>query len=217
MADPNDELQFDRVTPASPGAVPASHSERAVVCASCGRPIATEYYDVHGKPVCASCKQILEAHQATGISGPNMIQSIVFGLGAAVVGGFLYYLFISKTGWDLSLIAIAIGYMVGYSVRKGAGGRGGRPLQIIAVVLTYFAIGITYLGLVTGYSNLSVATIPVLFMLPVRWVTNSMPGGILSAIIIGVGLYQAWQMTGSHELKIAGPYKVGAGPAAPTA
>jgi hypothetical protein len=217
MAEPNDELQFDRVTPTSPDAGPASHPERAVVCASCSRPIATEYYDVHGKPVCASCKQILEAHQATGISGANVAQATVFGIGAAIAGAAIYYAITATLGWELSLITILIGYMVGYSVRKGAGGRGGRPFQIIAVALTYFAVGLAYVGLATRFSSFSVASIVLALTLPLRVVLDSMPNGILSGIIIGVGLYQAWQMTGSHELKIAGPYKVGAGPAAPAA
>jgi hypothetical protein len=34
--------------------------------------------------------------------------------------------------------------MVGYAVRKGAGGRGGRRFQILAVVLTYWSVGLAY-------------------------------------------------------------------------
>jgi hypothetical protein len=40
-----------------------------------------------------------------------------------------------------------------------------------------------------------------------------MPMGLISALIIFIGLRQAWRMTGRPELVISGPYKVGTGPA----
>ena len=42
------------------------------------------------------------------------------------------------------IVAIAIGFMVGWAVRKGAGGRGGRRFQVLALVLTYWAVGLAY-------------------------------------------------------------------------
>ena len=51
--------------------------------------------------------------------------------------------------------------------------------------------------------------------LPVLSVFGSMPGGILSAIIIGIGLRQAWTMTGAAAPTIRGPFRVGS--AAPDA
>ena len=38
---------------------------------------------------------------------------------------------------------------------------------------------------------------------------GSMPGGIISAAIIGFGMYQAWNMTAAPVLVFEGPFKVG--------
>jgi len=40
---------------------------------------------------------------------------------------------------------------------------------------------------------------------------------LLSALIIFIGLRQAWTMTGSHVLDVSGPYKGGGGPTPATA
>ncbi len=50
--------------------------------------------------------------------------------------------------------------------------------------------------------------------LPLIVVFKSGAGGILTAIIIGVGLMQAWRMTAGAVFKISGPYKIGAAPRA---
>jgi hypothetical protein len=48
--------------------------------------------------------------------------------------------------------------------------------------------------------------------LPVLVVVGSFPSGLISAIIIFVGMRQAWIMTGAPLLQILGPYRVGAAP-----
>jgi hypothetical protein len=45
-------------------------------------------------------------------------------------------------------------------------------------------------------------------------VMGSGASGIISVIIIGVGLLQAWRMTAGHTVTITGPYKVGGSPEA---
>jgi hypothetical protein len=47
-------------------------------------------------------------------------------------------------GLGVGIVAILIGYMVGYAVRKGAGNRGGRRFQVLAVALTYGAVALAY-------------------------------------------------------------------------
>jgi len=53
------------------------------------------------------------------------------------------------------------------------------------------------------------ATFLFIFVLPVMAVIGSGASGIISVIIIGVGLRQAWRMTAGHTVTITGPYKVG--------
>jgi hypothetical protein len=70
------------------------------------------------------------------------------GLAAAVAGAILYYAVIAITDLEIGLVAIAIGYMVGYGVRFGTGGRGGRRFQVMAILLTYFSVSLAYSVLV---------------------------------------------------------------------
>jgi hypothetical protein len=59
------------------------------------------------------------------------------------------------------------------------------------------------------------ATLLIIFVLPVMVVLGTLPSGIISALIIGFGIRQAWRMTAGTTLTITGPYKVGAPAAAP--
>ena len=249
-----DELQFDRVE------TNGAHNEAgtdapAVICEACGKPVGSQYYHINGKTACDNCRQIVLSSTVTPRTTGPLVRAGLFGLAAAVAGAAIYYAVIAITNFEIGLVAILIGYMVGYMVRKGAGGRGGRRFQILAVVLTYWAVGLAYTPLafkgasdddkVATASDSAVSTPPALdtsnavskevsgedsggsvlkafgllaalvFALPVMAIAQSMPGGVLSALIIFLGLRQAWSMTASPTLEISGPYKVGAVTAAP--
>jgi hypothetical protein len=165
--------------------------------------------------------------------------ALLFGLGAGIAGAIIYYAVIAITNFEIGIVAILIGYMVGYAVRKGAGGRGGRRFQVLAVTLTYIAVGLAYTPIAmkgaletktaasseaapagavqlvkTGASPIAVARrigmLAVLAVaLPVLVVAGSMPTGLLSAAIIFFGMQQAWRMTGLPRLVVSGPYRVG--------
>jgi hypothetical protein len=69
----------------------------------------------------------------------------MYGLGAALAGCALYATVAIVTGLEIGLIAIVVGFMVGKAIRRGSNGLGGRPRQVMAVVLTYFAITTSYI------------------------------------------------------------------------
>ena len=47
-------------------------------------------------------------------------------------------------------------------------------------------------------------------LLPIVVILGSMPSGLISALIIAIGMHQAWSMTRAIQLSISGPFKVGA-------
>jgi len=204
------DLQFDRVETTSLADTTASP---AVTCAVCGKSVDREYYHANDKAICDSCRQVVTAAAATPRSIGRFVAAGIFGLGAAIAGAAIYYGVIAIAKLEIGIVAILIGYMVGWAVRKGAGGGGGRRFQILAVVLTYWAVGLAYAPLafqeMPNYGGLLLFS----FALPVLSVFGSMPMGLISALIIFIGLSQAWRMTGRPELVISGPYKVGTGPA----
>jgi hypothetical protein len=86
----------------------------------------------------------VEAQASTPQGWTFMARAGLFGLGAAVAGAAIYYAVIALANLEVGFVAILIGYMVGYAVRKGAGAQGGRRFQILAVALTYWAVGLAY-------------------------------------------------------------------------
>ena len=264
----SDALQFDRVV--SAGAPDDASKSAGVACANCGTAITTEYFHVGSHPVCAPCRDLVQARFATPRGWGALAKSAVYGVGAAIAGAIVYYAVIAITNFEIGIVAILIGYMVGYMVRKGAAGRGGRRFQVLALVLTYWSVGLAYSpiafkgaekaeknavaktdsarvaprdsaavsargdsGLTRSPANVTSGTkstspsmtgskfligigaiLLLTFVLPVLMVVGSLPSGLLSGIIIFIGLRQAWRMTAAPVLTVSGPYKVGAGPSA---
>lgn len=234
-----DQLQFDTVVPADDHARAAS----GAVCENCRQPLASEYFDINGRTMCPSCHaRIASMIETPRGAGPLLLASL-FGLGAGIVGAVIYYAVIAITNFEIGIVAILIGYMVGYAVRKGAGGRGGRRFQVLAVALTYFAVALAYVPIAVKAAlkdrqpaHAAAAAAPdapapppkpsplaaiaiaigLTVALPVIVVVGGLPSSLLSAAIIFFGMKQAWNMTGVPPLRITGPYRVGAAPAVTT-
>jgi len=237
LADP---LQFDTVIPADARAAGVASG---AVCENCRQPLVSEYFDINGRAMCPSCHaRIASAIETPRGAGP-MLLAAMFGMGAGIAGAIVYYAVIAITNFEIGIVAILIGYMVGYAVRKGAGGRGGRRFQVLAVALTYFAVALAYVPLIlpatlnakpsaaaapaapgdavkppATASPIKLAAILIGFTvaLPVIMVIGGLPSSLLSAAIIFFGMKQAWRMTGAPALRINGPYRVGATPAVTT-
>ena len=252
------ELQFDRVETGAPADAAATPG---VACAVCGKDVGSQYYHANGKPICDNCRHVVLAATVTPRSPARFAVAALFGLGAAIAGAAIYYAVIAIANLEIGIVAILIGYMVGWGVRKGAGGRGGRRFQVLAVVLTYWAVGLAYAPLAykgmkedkassrasrasaadsarasgptigerttidslrTGPTS-DTATVSgaeaakaigalfvLIFALPVMSVFGSLPFGLISALIIFIGMRQAWAMTAAPKLDLSGPYRVGA-------
>jgi hypothetical protein len=208
--DPNavtDGLQFDRVSTDAPAVGEAA--SRAVICKACKKPISSDYYHLNGTITCESCRTAIAAAYATPEGLKPFARAMGLGILAAIAGAALYYGVIAIANLEIGIIAIAIGYMVGWAVRKGADGRGGLRFQILAVALTYWAVGLAYAPLILNQSALP---LPVQFLyvfeLPILVITGG-GSGIITAIIIAVGMRQAWRMTAAPVLKVEGPYRIG--------
>jgi hypothetical protein len=100
-----------------------------------------EYYDAGGKFICPACRDDTES-QAGGRR--RLLTATGFGIAAAVLGALLWFGVRRITGYEIGLIAIVVGLMVGFAVRIGAKGRGGARYQALAVFLTYSGIALNY-------------------------------------------------------------------------
>ncbi len=198
-----DNLQFDRAE--SAGSAPPD-----TVCTRCQAALEQSYYEANGKPFCVTCREAIEADLARP-TGSFPI-AIALGIGGALVGALLYFAVAAITGYEVGLIAIACGWLVGRGIQKGANGRGGRRFQIAAVVLTYFSIATSYFALaVKGLAVAGAGVGGLLWLfagLPLIAAFGEMPGGLLSLLIIGFGLVQAWQMNARMTVEFLGPFEV---------
>jgi hypothetical protein len=247
-----DALQFDHAVPAAGGAL-TPHSD-AVPCSACREPVGEEYWDVGGAHACRRCTDAAAREMRPVREWRTVLRAALFGLGAAIAGAAVYYGVIAITEFEIGIVAILIGWMVGKAVRAGARGRGGRRLQVLAVALTYVSVAFAYLpiamqgamedagpaatsvldradtapasGVATADTTAAAATpagtsfgggdlalgagmlVLLALALPVIVVVGSLPSGLVSALIIGIGMHQAWGMTGAAQVPITGPYRV---------
>jgi hypothetical protein len=131
-------LQFDKAEAVDGAAPPAAD------CGRCGQPLVGSYYQLNAQPVCERCKTQVEYDRMSTSGSGRFLRAGLFGLGAALAGGALWYAVRATTGYEIGLIAVVVGLMVGASVRAGSRGRGGRLYQVLAVALTYFGICVNY-------------------------------------------------------------------------
>jgi len=110
-------------------------------CKFCNQPVGTQYYRVAEAMVCGSCALRLKSEMPLETGGVYA-RGLIFGIGAAIVGMALYAAVTIATGWEIGLVSLAVGWLVGQGMMKGTGGFGGRKYQLTAVALTYFAVSV---------------------------------------------------------------------------
>ncbi|HEY6005303.1 MAG TPA: hypothetical protein VIV57_20650, partial [Anaeromyxobacter sp.] len=135
MSNPVGGLQFDTAEPTQAAASSAR-------CVACGDALAS-YFEVNGAIACNRCKDKAVA-AAGGSHLPTLLKATALGLVAAAAGSALYYAIAVLTGYEIGLISIVVGLLVGVAVRKGSRARGGWRYQALAMFLTYLAIASTY-------------------------------------------------------------------------
>ena len=139
-------LQFDTAIPSGPAE--AHSAQQGVSCVGCRRPLRSEYFDVDGQSTCRSCRDQVARLAETPREWGVFFRACLFGFVAAVLGAIVYYAVIAITNFEIGIVAIAIGYMVGQGIRMATQGRGGRRFQVVALVLTYWAVGLAYVPFV---------------------------------------------------------------------
>jgi len=124
----------------------ASHS--APACAQCATPITDRYFTLGSHVLCESCHLAFQNAKAPGNAASRFFGAAALGTAAAAIGCALWMLVTKFTGYEIGLIAIAVGYLVGMAVHVGARRMGGVAYQLLAVFLTYSAIVMTYVPMI---------------------------------------------------------------------
>jgi len=147
MSEPNPtnsgNLQFDRAEFATPGAT-------ALKCVVCQQPIGGTYYQVNANNACPTCLENVRNAWSGGSGSARAARALAFGSVAAALGAGIWFGITALTGYEFGLVAILVGFMVGWAVRRGSGGRGGWFYQLAAIGLTYASIVSTNIPPILG-------------------------------------------------------------------
>jgi hypothetical protein len=136
-----DSLDFERAE---------QTASTARACAQCATPITDRYYTLGSHVLCESCHFAFKNAKAPGNAASRFFGAAALGAVAAAIGCALWMLVTELTGYEIGLIAIAIGYLVGMAVHIGARRAGGVAYQLLAVFLTYSAIVMTYVPMIAN-------------------------------------------------------------------
>lgn len=204
-----DELQFEKADYSGQPHTP---------CSSCGASLTGEYWQANGHPVCAPCATQLRT-LTTAPTRQQMLQGALYALGAGVVAAIGYAIIVVVTGYDLALLSIGVGWLIGKAALRGAGEKGSRPLQYIALAAAYLAIcGTFYAQILYGLAKQGRAINGIANYLMLYVLSLGKPyfelkeglGGLIGLAILFFGLQQAWQQTRGATLEITGPHAMAA-------
>jgi hypothetical protein len=122
-------------------------------CSLCNQPIAATYYRLNEKMACPACLNKARAVRASDAPAAY-VRALTAGFGAAVAGMLAYALIaIILRGWVISLMAVAVGFMVGAAMMKASKAVGGRRYQITAALLTYAAVSTAAIPIWIYFAN----------------------------------------------------------------
>lgn len=204
----SDDLQFESAEYDAPPQMPTS-------CAACQNSLGPSFWVEDRRFVlCDACKTEREQDQGGGAS--SLAKGFVLGLLAAIGAGAGWGVITAVTGFNIGLIAIAVGFAVAVGIQTGAG-RGGWMYQAMAVALTYFAICFNEVVIYAwyAYTREGMGLFDLFFTyfvvgLPVVLVTlipsTLQAGGVISLLIYGFAVYQAFQMTAGVPTVYEGPF-----------
>lgn len=167
-------------------------------CASCTQPLTKQFFVQNGAPVCPGCRAALEG---------SFCGALLLGLAATLASVGLYYVVFVLSGWRFVFVAVLAGVFIGGAVRKGAHASKLVRHRWLAVLLTYLAVVATYahtLAEMPGIVNPFDAALRALY-LPLLMILGQK--NVVTLILLGFGLHEAWKFSAPPYVHVEGPYR----------
>jgi hypothetical protein len=215
-----DDLQFDVAEPVQPAPTAALTGPS---CAACKQPMTGVYWGIKGQAICTPCKEAIQ--QKVGDTGQpptakQLFMAVGLGLGAAIVGAIGWGVITAASGYNIGLVAILVGWIIGASIRRASNGRGGLLFQLIAIAMVWLSIGGSEIfgelferGSQDDATEILSNPILCVLMLVATPVFQALSGHIISILINGFALWQAWKMTRRIKIPFTGPHAITPRPA----
>lgn len=175
-------------------------------CAQCDRLLTPADRVAAGDRVfCRSCHEKLRMELETAVQA--MSEDINYGnaaLGAVlggIVGVLVWWGFTAATKWSLGLIAVGVGWAVGWGTLKFAGGKRSRGLQILSAtvavaswVAANFLVNATFVNraLAEKGDAFRVGIPPESIDLFIRVVSANF--GIMDVVFLAIMVWEAWKL-----------------------
>ncbi len=169
-------------------------------------------YLVDSVLACGKCAAAKSVDQS-GDSHTAFVQSVIFGVGAALVGLAFYATFTIVTHFYFGYVALAVGWLVAKAMMTGSKGVGGPRYQMVAVILTYGAISLASIPILVarviqqGNDNIDwgslVGRLAVLGIASPFLQLRLGVSGVIGLVILFVGLRIAYRMTAGTRRSVA--------------
>jgi hypothetical protein len=220
-----DDLQFRRAE--------YSSEPPQLACTDCASPLAEEFFELGGVPLCRECAGRWESNQRAP-RGRTVLRGAVYSFGAALAGALGLAIIAGMTGYQFSIAAIGVGWLVGKAMQAATGGMGSRRCQVIAVACAYVGISLSYtpelvkaLDKAESKQESKKAALPaempevkvgaldfalalamlflVILAIPFIGLADGF-NGVMGILILFFGVAQAWRMTGRDARVLTGPF-----------
>jgi hypothetical protein len=115
---------------------PGTAAEAQVACALCNQQVPAQTTKLaNGHRVCTSCALQLETELAQGSAAAADVlpRAALMGALGALVGAAVWAGVVIITEFEIGYLAVLVGFLAGYGVKRGAGGAHGPRLQKTAV------------------------------------------------------------------------------------
>lgn len=182
-----------------------------VMCASCKTILEHQYWTAGPVTVCRNCADQLRAGPPKDGGFLRFLKAFLFGNGAGLVGAAGYGAIIYFTGYELALITIFIGWLVGRAVMIGSENLGGRGYQVMGAVLTYIwcveaFVPMLVKGAMEGNDPPPLAA--AIAISPFLALALPFLGemGILGILILSFGVFRGWREPKRIEIPVDGPF-----------
>ena len=89
---------------------------------------------------CHECAAAAQTRFERETSAPNLKRALVWGTLAGLACAVVWFSVVVITGWEATLLAVAVGYLVAKTVMSAAGNKRGRRIQWLSVAITLAAM-----------------------------------------------------------------------------
>jgi hypothetical protein len=93
--------------------------------------------------ICSNCAASFERALQAETENPNLIGALLVGVVAALAASLVWYAAVAITNYQLGILAVGVGWLIGQAVVFGSGRKRGPALQAISVGITIVAMALS--------------------------------------------------------------------------